>query len=82
MSPSQVVSQASSKFTAGVERFQDSLKALRTGRASASILDGVTVEAYGQPMPLIQLAELLRQKPSYCKLLLLTSTILKLFQKP
>ena len=56
MSPSQVVSEASSKFTAGVERFQDSLKALRTGRASASILDGVTIEAYGQQMPLIQLA--------------------------
>lgn len=56
MSPSQVVSDASSKFTAGVERFKDNLKALRTGRANAAILDGVTVEAYGQPMPLIQLA--------------------------
>lgn len=39
-----------------VSRFRESLKGLRTGRASASILDGVTVEAYGQQMPLIQVA--------------------------
>lgn len=39
-----------------INRFRESLKGLRTGRASASILDGVTVEAYGQPMPLIQVA--------------------------
>ncbi len=39
-----------------VNRFRESLKGLRTGRASASILDGVTVEAYGQQMPLIQVA--------------------------
>src|ERR1700694_4754562 len=32
------------------------LSALRTGRASAHLLDPVQVEAYGQSMPLIQLA--------------------------
>src|ERR1700722_1890662 len=52
----KVVSDAQNKFTQAVERFADSLKSLRTGRASASILDGVMVEAYGTPMPLIQVA--------------------------
>jgi ribosome recycling factor len=30
--------------------------AIRTGRANAALLDRITVEAYGQPMPLKQLA--------------------------
>jgi ribosome recycling factor len=56
MSPSQVVSDAQHKFTQAVDRFKDSLKSLRTGRAAPSMLDGVMVEAYGTPMPLIQVA--------------------------
>jgi len=56
MSPQQIVTDAQAKFTAAIERFKDNLKSLRTGRASASMLDGVTVEAYGTPMPLNQVA--------------------------
>lgn len=56
MDPKQIVTGAQSKLTQSVERFRDSLKSLRTGRASASMLDGVMVEAYGSPMPLIQVA--------------------------
>jgi ribosome recycling factor len=56
MDPNKIVSDAEAKFAQTVERFQDGLKTLRTGRASASILDGVTVEAYGTPMPLKQVA--------------------------
>jgi ribosome recycling factor len=50
MSPDQVVSNAQAKFTQAVEHFSESLKGLRTGRASASMLDGVKVEAYGTEM--------------------------------
>jgi ribosome recycling factor len=56
MDPNQAVTSAQAKLQQAVERFRDSLKALRTGRASASMLDGVTVEAYGTAMPLIQVA--------------------------
>jgi ribosome recycling factor len=56
MNPSNVLDQSKSKFAAAVEHFQSNLKSLRTGRASAGMLDGVTVEAYGAPMPLNQLA--------------------------
>ena len=56
MDPNQVVSNAQTKFNQAVERFQDGLKSLRTGRANAAMLDGVTVEAYGTPMPLNQVA--------------------------
>ncbi|HSX41498.1 MAG TPA: ribosome recycling factor [Candidatus Saccharimonadales bacterium] len=54
MNPSQLVEQAKTKLKAAVSRFQDDLKTLRTGRAHPSMLDGVTVEAYGTTMPLIQ----------------------------
>jgi ribosome recycling factor len=56
MDPNQAVTDAQNKFSAAVEHFQSGLKSLRTGRASASMLDGVMVEAYGTPMPLIQVA--------------------------
>jgi ribosome recycling factor len=56
VNPQQIVSDAQNKFGQAVERFQENLKSLRTGRASASMLDGVMVEAYGAPMPLNQVA--------------------------
>ncbi|MEK7059149.1 MAG: ribosome recycling factor [Patescibacteria group bacterium] len=56
MDSKQIVTNAQTKLQQAVERFQSSLKTLRTGRASASMLDGITVEAYGTPMPLIQVA--------------------------
>jgi len=39
-----------------IESLQDELAGLRTGRASASLLDPITVDAYGSRMPLNQLA--------------------------
>lgn len=40
----------------GLEAFKGDLSGLRTGRASASLLDPVTVEVYGAHMPLLQVA--------------------------
>ncbi len=56
MNPNQIVEQAKKTMQAAAEHFESEIKKLRTGRASASMLDGVMPEAYGQPMPLIQLA--------------------------
>lgn len=56
MNPNQIVTDAQTKLAQAVERFRDGLKSLRTGRASSAMLDGVMVEAYGTPMPLIQVA--------------------------
>jgi ribosome recycling factor len=52
--PNQAVTGAQSKLNQAVERFKESLKSLRTGRANSAMLDGVMVEAYGTQMPLIQ----------------------------
>lgn len=56
MDANQVVSDTKTKFDQAIGRFKSNLKTLRTGRASASMLDGVMVEAYGSPMPLNQVA--------------------------
>jgi ribosome recycling factor len=59
MDPANVVSTSQDKFNEQVERFKDNLKTLRTGRANATMLDGVMVEAYGTKMPLIQVGSVI-----------------------
>jgi ribosome recycling factor len=56
MNPNQIVGDAQAKFQGVAAHFADDLKKVRTGRAHASMLDGVTVTAYGAPMPLNQVA--------------------------
>lgn len=58
MNPNDIVTQAQTKLTAGLSRFQEELKKLRTGRAHAAMLDGVTAEVYGTPTPLNQVANI------------------------
>ncbi len=56
MTPQQVVEQAKGKFENALSHFRDELKKMRTGRASAGMLDGIMVTAYGVPTPLNQVA--------------------------
>src|SRR4029450_13492189 len=42
----------------GVDHFHHELKHLRTGSASLALLEGVTVDYYGSPVPLNQVANL------------------------
>lgn len=43
--------------------FEDELKKVRTGRSHPAMLDGVTVEVYGQKMPLNQAANITAPEP-------------------
>jgi ribosome recycling factor len=63
MDPNQAVTEAQNKLNQAVEHFEDELKKLRTGRAHASMLDGVKVEAYGVEMPLNQVASVSTPEP-------------------
>lgn len=56
MSPQEVITKTKQKFDDSLKRLAEDLKSLRTGRANAAMLDGVSVEAYGAPMPLNQVA--------------------------
>ncbi len=51
------------KMKQAFEFFQEELKKVRTGRAHAGMLDGIFVEAYGQKMPLNQVANVTAPEP-------------------
>ena len=44
------------KMSKSIEALKKDLKRVRTGRASASLLDGIRVDYYGTPTPLAQMA--------------------------
>ena len=50
------LSDLKTRMQKSVASLKDELAGLRTGRASASLLEPVTVEAYGSRMPLNQVA--------------------------
>jgi len=52
----QTIDNAREKFNKAFEHFEAELKKLRTGRAHPNMLDGIMVEAYGTPTPIIQVA--------------------------
>lgn len=51
------------KMTGALAHFEEELKKVRTGRAHPAMLDSVTVEAYGQQMPLNQTANITAPEP-------------------
>ena len=55
---SEVIGELSVKMEKSVESFKGELSKVRTGRASISLLDGISVDAYGSPMPMNQVATL------------------------
>ncbi len=52
----QLVKSADPKMQKAIDHLQDEMSALRTGRASVGMVDGLVVEYYGQSLPLKQLA--------------------------
>ncbi|MCL7487946.1 MAG: ribosome recycling factor [Desulfobulbaceae bacterium] len=55
---SEVIDQLRDKMESSVEALKRELVKIRTGRASLSLLDGISVDAYGSRMPLNQIGTL------------------------
>ncbi len=53
---SEVILEMADKMEKSVDSFKNELSKVRTGRASISLLDGISVDAYGSPMPMNQVA--------------------------
>lgn len=58
MATAEIIKDAKIRMEKAIEDFRHKLTSVRTGRASISLLDGVTVEYYGTPTPLNQVATL------------------------
>src|SRR5581483_9873048 len=52
MNQEQLLGQVRAKLDAATTHFKQEICKIRTGRAHPGMLDGITVEAYGQKMPL------------------------------
>lgn len=57
------IQQFEQRWTAAVSHFEEDLKKVRTGRAHPTMLDSVQIEAYGQRMPLNQVANVTAPEP-------------------
>ena len=53
-----ILKDAEAKMKKSLEVTKDEFTAIRTGRASAAMFQGINVEYYGTPTPLNQLASL------------------------
>lgn len=54
--PKEVINQCEQKMLKTIESLKKDFTTIRTGKANPSILNGVTVEYYGSPMPINQIA--------------------------
>ncbi|WP_110929443.1 ribosome recycling factor [Bacillus massiliglaciei] len=54
--PKQVISNATSRMEKAIGAYTRELASIRAGRANASLLDRITVDYYGSPTPVNQLA--------------------------
>ncbi|MGD9200924.1 MAG: ribosome recycling factor [Chitinispirillia bacterium] len=52
----KIHSETNERMKKSVENLKKEFSRIRTGRASASLLDGITVDYYGSPMPVNQVA--------------------------
>ena len=54
--PKQAISNAKDKMEKAITGYSRELASIRAGRANASLLDRITVDYYGAPTPVNQLA--------------------------
>lgn len=54
--PKQVIANVKDKMTKAIQSYTRELASIRAGRANASLLDRITVDYYGAPTPVNQLA--------------------------
>ncbi|OEC98954.1 MULTISPECIES: ribosome recycling factor [unclassified Rhizobium] len=63
MSEASDLKELKRRMDGAIAAFKSDVASLRTGRASANILDPVTIEAYGSRMPLNQVANITVPEP-------------------
>ena len=59
----ETVADAEKRMKSAIQSLQDDLAVIRTGRANPSLVERMSVEYYGSPVPLIQLATISVPEP-------------------
>ena len=63
MPTEKVTSENKTKMEKTIEKLQDDLKSVRTGRASTGLVENIKADFYGTPTPLKQMATLATPQP-------------------
>jgi ribosome recycling factor len=64
INPDKIISDAKEEMKKAVEKFDEEMRKIKTGRAHPSLLDGIKVFAYDSEIPLNQLALISVSSPS------------------
>ena len=59
----EILAQAEARMKKGIEALRREVQTVRTGRATPALVEDLQVDAYGTPMPLIQLASITAPEP-------------------
>jgi ribosome recycling factor len=79
--PDAIISQADDKMNKAVAALTHEFSTVRTGRASGAVLEKITVDYYGAPTPLTQLASVSSPEPQLLVISPYDKSILKAAEK-
>ena len=79
--PQQIISQCETKMQKAIEFLKKDFATIRTGKANPSILNGLTVEYYGVPTPINQIASVSAPEPQAIVIKPYDKSILKAIEK-
>src|SRR5262245_48263532 len=81
MTSDEILFDAEERMEKAAHVLQDSLRGLRTGRATPALVDSVRVEYYGSPTPIKQMANISAPEPSLIVIRPFDPTVLKEIEK-
>ncbi len=79
--PKEIINQCEQKMQKSIEALKKDFATIRTGKANPAILNGITVEYYGSPMPINQIASVSAPEPQMILIKPYDKSILKAIEK-
>lgn len=79
--PKEIINQCEQKMQKSIEALKKDFATIRTGKANPAILNGVSVEYYGSPMPINQIASVSAPEPQMILIKPYDKSILKAIEK-
>ncbi len=81
MALEEILQQAETKMKKAIEAVRKEAQSVRTGRASPALVEGLEVDAYGTPTPLIQLGQISAPEPRLIVIQPWDKSLLKAIEK-
>ncbi len=76
-----ILTDAEHRMRSAIQVLHDDLSAIRTGRASPSLVEKLSIEYYGSPTPLMQLASIIVPEPRTLTIKPFDASTLKVIEK-